>query len=268
MGGCEATNFLGLPGQRRSVRLDLKLIADVGFVGFPNAGKSTLLKALSRARPKIASYPFTTLRPNRGIAEFDDYRRVSFADLPGLIEGAHLNEGMGHRFLKLVERTRVLLFVIDINGFQFKPEHPFRSAFETVLLLNRELELYREELMDKPAVCVVTKMDSAGSDRLYETFLKQMADLQSDESVRRRLPCGRGETYNAGTTREEEEKMIEIVKCVHFDEIIPVSAKFSPKTVEVLKHKVRDWIDAHSLKDTKIHEAKIAATLQEKSQLH
>jgi serine/threonine-protein kinase OSR1/STK39 len=262
MGGCEATNFLGLPGQRRSVRLDLKLIADVGFVGFPNAGKSTLLKALSRARPKIASYPFTTLRPNLGVAEFDDFRRISFADLPGLIEGAHLNEGMGHRFLKHVERTQVLLFVIDINGFQFKPEHPYRSAFETVLLLNRELELYKEDMLDKPALCVVTKMDSAGSDELYETFLEQMERLREGKDIAKfSLPLA--EDNNT----EEEDGFISVEKCVRFDEIIPVSAKFSPKTVEVLKFKVRDWMDTYALNETKIFEEKIAATLQEKLQL-
>merc|ERR1719309_778210 len=120
MGGRDSNNFLGVCGDRRSVRLDLKLLGDVGFVGFPNAGKSTLLKALSNARPKIASYPFTTIKPNLGICEFEDLRRISFADLPGLIEGAHMNEGMGHAFLKHVERTRVLMFVIDITGFQFK----------------------------------------------------------------------------------------------------------------------------------------------------
>lgn len=115
-GGNKATEFMGLRGQARSVKLDLKLIADVGFVGFPNAGKSTLLKAISRARPKIASYPFTTIQPNLGICEFKDMRRMSLADLPGLIEGASYNLGMGHKFLKHVERTRMLLFVVDVNG--------------------------------------------------------------------------------------------------------------------------------------------------------
>jgi serine/threonine-protein kinase OSR1/STK39 len=148
-GGNKSTDFHGLwgqvtlvgpqqsIGQARSVKLDLKLLADVGFVGFPNAGKSTLLAAMSRAKPKIASYPFTTIRPNLGVAEFPDLRRITLADLPGLIEGASYNVGMGHKFLKHVERTRLLLFVVDVNGFQFKPGSPRRSALDTILLLNK-----------------------------------------------------------------------------------------------------------------------------------
>ena len=169
-GGDKSNDYMGLRGQARSIKLDLKLIGDVGFVGFPNAGKSTLLKAISRARPKIASYPFTTIKPNLGICEFPDLRTMSLADLPGLIEGASYNVGMGHKFLKHVERTRLLLFVVDVNGFQFKVDSPHRSALDTVLLLNKELELYKEELVTKPAILVVTKMDCKGSDKQFETF--------------------------------------------------------------------------------------------------
>ena len=136
-GGCNNTNYCGLRGQARSVKMDMKLIADVGFVGFPNAGKSTLLKAISRARPKIASYPFTTIQPNLGIVEYNDLRRIRLADLPGLIEGASYNVGMGHRFLKHVERCSLLLFIVDINGFQFKSNSQHRSASETVALLSK-----------------------------------------------------------------------------------------------------------------------------------
>ena len=136
-GGSKHTQYCGLRGQSRSVKLDLKLIADVGFVGFPNAGKSTLLKSISRASPKIASYPFTTIQPNLGICEYDDLRRIRVADLPGLIEGASYNVGMGHKFLKHVERCSLLLFIVDISGFQFKADTEHRSAVDTVALLSK-----------------------------------------------------------------------------------------------------------------------------------
>ncbi len=119
-GGSGANGWIGERGQARFVRLDLKLIADVGLVGFPNAGKSTLLKAVSRAKPKIANYPFTTIKPNLGHLAYPDQRLIQMADLPGLIEGAHYNVGMGHKFLKHVERTKMMLFVVDIGGFQVR----------------------------------------------------------------------------------------------------------------------------------------------------
>ena len=178
MGGMPSTDFLGTHGERKCIQLDLKLIGDVGFVGFPNAGKSTLLKALSRASPKIASYPFTTIRPNLGICEFEDLRRITFADLPGLIEGAHQNLGMGHSFLKHVERTRALMFVVDINGFQMKSTSPLRSALQTILILNRELELYRDDLLDKPAICVVSKMDSKNAGKKFEQLKSDLENIR------------------------------------------------------------------------------------------
>ncbi|XP_063855064.1 GTP-binding protein 10 homolog isoform X3 [Scylla paramamosain] len=128
-----------LPCQGHIVKLELKLLADVGLVGFPNAGKSTLLWAISRARPKVASYPFTTLQPTLDVVEYSDMRRLTIADLPGLIEGAWANVGMGHRFLRHVERTHFLLFVVDINGFRLSPKHPYRSPTENVMLVNRTM---------------------------------------------------------------------------------------------------------------------------------
>ncbi|XP_021476894.1 GTP-binding protein 10 [Oncorhynchus mykiss] len=158
-GGSYHSEFLPSKGQSRQIRLDLKLIADLGLVGFPNAGKSSLLTALSHAKPQIASYAFTTLRPEIGKVMYEDHKQISVADLPGLIEGAHMNRGMGHQFLKHVERTRQLLFVVDVCGFQLASKTPFRSAFEAVQLLIKELELYKEDLPCKPAVLVVNKMD-------------------------------------------------------------------------------------------------------------
>uniref|UniRef100_A0A2H8TF91 GTP-binding protein 10 n=1 Tax=Melanaphis sacchari TaxID=742174 RepID=A0A2H8TF91_9HEMI len=162
-GGNKTNGYYGLKGESKSIKLELKLIADIGLVGFPNAGKSTLLKAISNAKPKIASYPFTTIRPNIGIMTYDDLQQISMADLPGLIEGAHCNIGMGHRFLRHVERTKLLVVVVDINGFQLNPKHKFRSCLDTVVLLNKELELYKEELLDKPAMLVINKMDTDGA---------------------------------------------------------------------------------------------------------
>ncbi|GFR08311.1 GTP-binding protein 10 [Trichonephila clavata] len=136
-GGGPQNGFIGQKGQGVPLTLDLKLLADVGFVGYPNAGKSTLLSALSNAKPKIANYPFTTIAPNIGMLCYDDFRKISAADLPGLIEGAHMNYGMGHKFLKHCVRTKILLFVVDIDGFRLNPNTPHRTAFETVMLLNR-----------------------------------------------------------------------------------------------------------------------------------
>ncbi|XP_064195247.1 GTP-binding protein 10 isoform X1 [Anguilla rostrata] len=185
IGGAHYSGFLPSKGKARQIRLDLKLIADVGLVGFPNAGKSSLLSTLSHAKPQIANYPFTTLRPEIGKIMYDDYRQVSVADLPGLIEGAHMNKGMGHKFLKHVERTKQLMFVVDICGFQLSSKTPFRSAFETVQLLTKELELYKEELLSKPALLVVNKMDLPEAEMLLQELLDQ---LQNQDDYKSLLP--------------------------------------------------------------------------------
>ncbi|KAF0045403.1 hypothetical protein F2P81_001932 [Scophthalmus maximus] len=168
-GGGLYSAFEPSKGQAKHIRLDLKLIADLGLVGFPNAGKSSLLTAMSNATPQIASYAFTTLKPEIGKLMYKDHKQISVADLPGLIEGAHINKGMGHKFLKHVERTKQLLFVVDVCGFQLASKTQFRSAFEAVQLLTKELELYKEELVSKPALLVVNKMDlPEAEDKLQE----------------------------------------------------------------------------------------------------
>ena len=143
----------GWPGDQAVLRLELKLLADVGLLGFPNAGKSTLLSRISAARPKIADYPFTTLVPQLGVVDRGEYRSFVVADIPGLIEGAHQGAGLGHRFLRHVERCRLLLHLID-------PTDCTRDPVEGVRRLNEELRLFRPELATRPQLLVLTKADA------------------------------------------------------------------------------------------------------------
>jgi GTP-binding protein len=143
----------GEEGERRTLELVLKLIADVGLVGQPNAGKSTLLSVISAARPKIADYPFTTLAPNLGVAQLSDHRTFVVADIPGIIEGAHEGRGLGIQFLRHIERTRVLAFLIPVDSMDWQAEYD---------TLRREVRSYSHELADKPHCVVFTKMDLIG----------------------------------------------------------------------------------------------------------
>jgi GTP-binding protein len=145
----------GRPGEEKRLRLELKLLADVGLVGFPNAGKSTLISRISAARPKIADYPFTTLEPNLGVVQFDDFRSFVVADIPGLIEGAHLGHGLGIQFLRHIERTRLLAHLVDMSDSSGRD--PVRD-FETVM---QELASFSDDLVKKPMIIVATKMDAA-----------------------------------------------------------------------------------------------------------
>lgn len=173
-GGDRYNGFVPRLGEKKNIMLDLKLLADIGFVGFPNAGKSTLLNAISNARPEIADYPFTTLRPHIGIVEYPDLRKITCADLPGLIEGAHINLGMGHKFLKHIERTKLLLFVIDLFGFSLYTNRGLRDAFESIQLLMKELELYNKELISRPAMLVLNKIDKEGADKNLDVTLEKL----------------------------------------------------------------------------------------------
>lgn len=143
----------GRPGVVRTLQLELKLIADVGLVGFPNVGKSTLISRISAARPKIADYPFTTLEPNLGVVEYGDGDTFVVADIPGLIEGAHEGTGLGLEFLRHIERTKLLLHVIDVSSTERDPVADF-------LTISNELKLYKADLLDKPQMVVASKMDA------------------------------------------------------------------------------------------------------------
>ena len=144
----------GEPGEEKDLRLELKLLADVGLVGFPNAGKSTLISRVSAARPKIAAYPFTTLTPNLGVVALSGDRSFVVADVPGLIEGAHRGQGLGHQFLRHLERTKVLVHVIDVSG------ESGRNPVQDLDTLRRELELFAPTRAAKPQIVTANKMDA------------------------------------------------------------------------------------------------------------
>jgi GTP-binding protein len=146
------------------VRLELKLLADVGLLGFPNVGKSTFISRVSRARPKIADYPFTTLVPNLGVVQLSDERHIVVADIPGLIEGASEGAGLGHQFLRHVERCRVLLHIVEAT-FTTGPE---RSALGDYQVINAELARYAPELADKPQVVALNKTDATSAEAIAE----------------------------------------------------------------------------------------------------
>lgn len=160
----------GEPGEERWIRLELKLLADVGLVGFPNAGKSTLISRISAARPKIADYPFTTLVPNLGVVVTKSQEFFVVADIPGLIEGAHKGSGLGHEFLRHIERTRVLLFVLDTAQTEG------RDVLEDYKVLRQELELYRPDLKERPFLIVANKMDIPEAQENYERLVAEFGD--------------------------------------------------------------------------------------------
>lgn len=155
----------GQEGEIREVELELKLIADVGLVGFPNAGKSSLITALTRIRPKIAAYPFTTLQPNLGYIELKDLSRIYIADIPGIIEGAHLNKGLGLEFLRHVERTKLLIFVLDASGIDG------RTPLNDYQILKDEIRSYNPELLKRPYLVALNKIDDDESLHHIEEFL-------------------------------------------------------------------------------------------------
>ncbi|MEI6242230.1 MAG: GTPase ObgE [Chlamydiota bacterium] len=156
-------------GETKKIELELKLLADVGLIGMPNAGKSTLIEAITDIPVKIAPYPFTTLKPNLGLIEFEDYSRILLADIPGIIEKAHLNKGLGLSFLRHIERTEVLLFVIDIS-----PQEG-RDPKEDFLTLQNEIASYDPALLQKPFLVALNKIDEMGAKERGEDFEKNIS---------------------------------------------------------------------------------------------
>lgn len=158
----------GEPGEEGNYLLELRIIAEVGLVGYPNAGKSTLLTAISKARPKIAPYPFTTLHPQIGIVEYDDWKRLTVCDVPGLIEGAHRNVGLGHEFLRHIQRCKILVLLLDMAGTDG------RNPWDDYKQLLSELELYDESLTEKPIYVVANKMDEPQAEENLKKFKRRI----------------------------------------------------------------------------------------------
>ncbi|HST23813.1 MAG TPA: GTPase ObgE [Blastocatellia bacterium] len=168
----------------RTLQLELKLIADIGLVGFPNVGKSTLISRISAARPKIADYPFTTLEPNLGVVTYGEGDTYVVADIPGLIEGAHEGTGLGLEFLRHIERTKLLLHVVDVSSTE-------RDPVEDFLTISNELKLYKSDLLDKPQVVAASKMDAADDPERVER-LRHFAEQQGLEMFEISAVTGQG----------------------------------------------------------------------------
>ena len=174
----QAPNFSepGMPGEERFIRLELKLLADVGLLGFPNVGKSTLLSVVSKARPKIANYHFTTLKPNLGVVSVKGAQSFVMADIPGIIEGAAEGVGLGIGFLRHIERTRMLIHVVDISQIEG------RDAVEDFIKINEELRKYSIKLWDRPQIIAANKSDMLYDDEIFENFKKKLNEMGYDDS--------------------------------------------------------------------------------------
>jgi GTP-binding protein len=158
----------GEPGDEGNFRFELRILAEVGLVGYPNAGKSTLLAAISKARPKIAPYPFTTLTPQIGIVEYPDWKRLTVCDVPGLIEGAHNNVGLGHAFLRHIKRCKIIVLLLDMAGTDN------RAPWDDYKQLLKELELYDPAMLDRPRFVVANKMDEPAAEENLKTFKRKV----------------------------------------------------------------------------------------------
>ena len=193
----------GRPGQERNLKLELKLIADVGLVGLPNAGKSTLVSRSSKARPKIANYPFTTLSPVLGIVELSNFRRFVMADIPGIIEGAHQGAGLGHDFLRHIERTRILVHILDIQPMDGS------DPYENYVKIRNELSQYSDELLKKDELIVANKIDLSTDSHEVEELRKK---LNRDDIFCISAATGQGIT-------ELNEKLWKMIKGLEQDEV-------------------------------------------------
>ncbi len=194
----------GEPGEEKSFRLELKLLADVGLVGFPNAGKSTLISRISAAHPKIAGYPFTTLEPSLGVVSTDDFETFIVADIPGLIAGAHEGHGLGLQFLRHIERTRLLLYVIDVSVGNAP------DPVDQIKVLRAELEQHDPQLVRKPSMIVASKIDVVDEERTEQ--LERWCGQENMESVRISSVTGTGLDRLKHTVIGKLRSMEEVVR--------------------------------------------------------
>ena len=189
-------HYTGRPGEEKELQLELKLIADVGLVGFPNAGKSTLISVISAAKPKIADYPFTTLEPNLGVVDMGDYRTFVVADIPGLIEGASNGAGLGDRFLRHIERTKLILHLVDVSSVAG------RDPVSDYEIINRELAAYNVDLAERPQLVVATKIDALDApERLAKLKRRVKKDGKQLFEISSVTGAGVKELVNAVSTR-------------------------------------------------------------------
>ena len=225
----------GLPGEEKDLRLHLKLLADVGLVGFPNAGKSTLISVISAAKPKIADYPFTTLTPNLGVVALSGDRSFVVADVPGLIAGAHEGHGLGDQFLRHIERTKVLIHLVDVSGASG------RDPVEDFDIITNELRLYNPELLEKPQLVAANKIDAL-DDPKRVTALEKRVKKQKLKFFKISAVSGEGvkELIEAAWPlivkgREAEAREIELARIEDEDADAPPAADYNPALVAPLR---------------------------------
>ena len=202
----------GGEGEDKTLHFELKVVADVGLVGYPNAGKSTLISKLSNAHPKIASYPFTTLNPIIGTVMYDDFTSLRVADIPGLIDGAHEGIGLGHDFLRHIERTRFLIFIIDMAGVDG------RNPADDYVNLRKELRLYRHELDSRPYMLVANKMDLPAAWENYKTFVQSTGET----------PVSISAEANEGVDLIKQQLKMLVPPSGRFDDAVPPVAPSEP----------------------------------------
>ena len=212
----------GMPGEERWITLELKLLADVGLVGFPNVGKSTFLSTVTAAKPKIANYHFTTLKPNLGVVKAEGMNAFVMADIPGIIEGAAEGVGLGLEFLRHIERTRLLIHVVDISGIEG------RDAFDDFVKINEELKKYSVKLWDRPQIVVANKADMLYDEEVYENFKKKVNELGFDKVYKMSAATKQGvEEIIKEAGRMLSESPIKDLEISDEDRFIPEEKRFT-----------------------------------------